>query len=76
MEQTIRDGIFPIHRQNFQQRVNILPLLDSHQHAIIIFTLVKNTHIVEIKIHDLDLRMIFPKIIPQQVYIAAPCIIE
>ena len=52
--------------------MDVLPLGHRHQHTIVVFALVKGIHIVKVKIHNLDLRMVFPKIISQQIYLVAP----
>ena len=72
MEQAIGDGVAPIHREDLQKRVDILPFGHRHQHTVIIFALVESVDIVKIKVYDLDLRVIFPQIVPQQVHIMAP----
>ena len=60
MEQAIGDGVVPIHWKNFQKWVNILPFGHCHQHTVIIFALVECVDIVKIKVHNLNLRVIFP----------------
>ena len=72
MQQPEGDGVAPVHRQDLEQRMDIAPVLHRHQHAVVVFALVESIHAVKIKVHDLDLGMVFPQIVPQQVHIVAP----
>src|SRR5699024_8935656 len=66
VQQPEGDGVAPVHRQDLEQGVDVAPVLHRHQHAVVVFALVEGVHAVEIKVHDLDLGMVFPQIVPQQ----------
>ena len=72
MEKAIRNRVIPLHRQNLKQGMDVLPFRNSHQNAVVVFTLVKYFRIIEIKIYDLYLRMILPQLIPQKIHIMTP----
>lgn len=72
MKQPKGNRITPVNREDLQKRVNIPPVFYRHQHTIVVFALIKGVYIVKIEIHDMDLGMVFPDIVPQKVHIAAP----
>ena len=59
VKQAIRYGISPVNRQDFQQRVNILPLCNRHENAVVVFALVERVHVVKVKIYYLNLGWFF-----------------
>ena len=72
MEQAERYGISPIHRQNLEQWVDISPIFHCHEDTVIILALVKCRYIIKIEIHNLDLWVVLPNVIPEQIYVMAP----
>ena len=52
--------------------MDIVPCLDCHQHVITVFTTVKHIYAVKVKIHNLNLAVILPNIIPKHIHIVAP----
>ena len=64
--------MIPIHRNDLEQRMNVVPDLNRQQNIIAVFTPIENLHVVEIEIHNVNLGVILPEIIPKLVHIAAP----
>lgn len=52
--------------------MHIVPCLNCHQHIITVSGAVKHIHTVKVKIHDLDLIMILPDVIPKHIHIMTP----
>ena len=52
--------------------MNIRPILNRHHQIVAVFTLIENPHGKKIEINDVNLRMILPEIIPQNIQIAVP----
>ena len=72
MEQAVWDAVIPFHRNHFQKRVYICPSRNRQQNIIAVFTAIKNIRIIKIKIHDLNLWVVLPEVIPKLIYIMAP----
>ena len=72
MQQAIGNRVFPFYGYHLKQRMDVIPYLNRHQHIIAVFTAVKYIHTVKIKIHDLDLTVILPDIVPKSVHVMAP----
>lgn len=64
--------MIPLHRDNFQQRMNTRPCFYRHQYIVAALTAIENAHIIKIKINDVNLAMIFPYIVTETVYMVAP----
>ena len=62
----------PIHRQNLEHRMNIVPIINGHNDIIVVFTLIKYIHTQKVKINDVNLGMILPKVVPHHVQITVP----
>ena len=72
MKEAKGDGVVPVHWEDFQQGMDIPPVFDGHEHTVVVFALVEGPYIVEIKIRNMDLGMVFPQVVPEEVYIVAP----
>ena len=76
MQKTVRNAVFPLNRNNFQQRMNICPTRYRKQNIVRVFASVKYAHIVKIEINNMYLRMILPNIVTQLVNIIAPATVH
>ena len=47
--------------------MDITPVLHRHQDTVIILTAIEGIYIIEVKIDDVDMRMILPDVIAQQI---------
>lgn len=72
VEQAKRYGVTPVHRQDFEQRMDIVPALHRHQNTAPVHAVVEDAGVVKVEVHDLNLGVIFPDVIPQEVHIMAP----
>ena len=72
MEQPEGNRVVPIHRQNLQQRVNPRPLGHRHHQHIVVLAAVEGLQIVKGEIHNLNLQVISPEVVPQLVGVFAP----
>ena len=64
--------MFPFYGDDLQQRMDIRPLPDGNHHIIGILTAVKYLHIIKVKVHNMDLAVVLPDVIPEPVNIMAP----
>ena len=72
MKQSIWNAVIPFHRNDLQKRVYVCPSRNCQQNIIAVFTAIENVHIIKIKIHNMNLWVVPPKIIPELIYIMAP----
>lgn len=72
MQQAKGNGVAPLHRDGFQQGVDVLPILDSHHNVFRVLALVEHVDAEKIKVNDLDLRMILPEVVPKLVQVVVP----
>ena len=72
VEQAVRDGVAPAHREGLEQGVNLPPVVDGHEDVLRILALVEHVDVEHLKIHDMDLGMVPPKLVPHLVQIVVP----
>ena len=72
MENAEGNGIAPVHWDGFEQRVDVLPVVDGHENVIGVLALIEDVDAEKVKIHNVDLRMIPPKLVPHLIQIVVP----
>lgn len=72
MEDPVGDAVFPFDGNDFQKRVDIGPTGDRQQHVVGILTAVEHVHTVKLEIHNVNLRVVLPQIVPKLIDVVAP----
>ena len=52
--------------------MHIAPVFNGHKHAVVVLAFVERRHIVEVEVHNVNLRVVFPEVVAQHVYVVAP----
>ena len=72
MEDAVGNAVLPFHGYDLQQRMDIGPAGDGQQHIVGVFAAIEHIHAVKIEVHNMDLGMVLPQIVPQLIHIVAP----
>ena len=72
MEQAERNGIVPVHWDSFKQRVDVLPVVDGHEDVIGVFALIEDVDAEKVKVHNVNLRVIPPQLVPHLIQLVVP----
>ena len=64
MENAVGNAVIPLHRNDLQKRMDSCPTGNSQQNVIGVLAAVEHVHAVKIKIHNVNLRVVLPQIVP------------
>lgn len=67
VEEAEGNGAVPRHGENFQERMDVLPGADGEKEPTFILAAVKNGGVIEIKVHDADIRMVLGEVLPERI---------
>ena len=76
MENAIGNAVISFHWDYLQKRMDSCPTGNSQQNVIGVLTAVEHVHAVKIKIHNVNLRMVLPEVIPELIDIVAPAAVH
>ena len=72
VEQAVRDGVAPVHRDGLEQGMDLPPVVNGHEDVLGVLALVEHVDVEHLKVHNADLGVIPPQLVPHLVQIPVP----
>ena len=72
MEKPVWNGVAPVDRNCLEERMNLLPVVNSHEYVLRVLALIEYIDIEHFKVYNMDLRMITPQFVPHLIQITVP----